>query len=234
MSKRLPLLLFILTSCSIIGGLWLVKTKKELSTNDLLSIRALPKGFSTHGIDVSRYQKEIDWSKIVELDTLHFVYCKVSEGISLKDKYWNINQSKLIELKINFGGYHFMTKDNGKLQAEHFLATYNNNKHILPPVLDIEFHPDNLSEYIQRIKDFSDEVKLKTGVNPIIYTSYSLYRDFLNEAFPQERFWIAMYSNRQHRLTNDNIIMWQYSDKGKIPGINGYVDLNFSKDSIIQ
>lgn len=235
MAKKLSITFLLLIIIGAISTIWVLKEKREIETNSELKIHSLPEGYICHGIDVSHYQNEIDWDKVIELDTLDFIYCKVSEGLTLKDEYWPTHKEKLKDCHIKYGGYHFMTKLDGTEQATKFLQHYNDSVFMLKPVLDIEFHPTRKdTAYINRIQQFRQQIIAKTGLDPIIYTSYSIYKDHLNNKLDSARFWIAMYSDKVKRLEQDNIIMWQYSDKGKIPGINGYVDLNFSKVKFTQ
>ena len=76
------------------------------------------------------------------------------------------------------------------------------------------------------MKIWLDEVEQKIGKRPIIYTSLHFYETKFKKVFLTDKFWIASYS-RQPDLENDKrIVMWQYSETGKIPGFKKPVDLN--------
>ncbi len=202
------------------------------SNHATVHIQPLPEGFLSHGIDISHHQGEIDWDEFsAKMDTtISFVYCKVTEGNSFTDSRWQRNRLELQRKKIKHGGYHFFSPDlSGKTQAAHFLKYYAFSKGDLPPVLDSE--EEGLSDelLIASMKEWLVIVEQKIGVRPVIYTSYSLYRDKFKGKFPLHQFWIASYNPDESRVQDPAIIHWQYSDRGSVPGINCAVDLNFSK-----
>lgn len=199
-----------------------------------IKLQPLPVGFLSHGIDVSHHQGEIDWDEFMKkMDTtISFVYCKVTEGTDFVDSEWKRNHSFLAEHKMKHGGYHFFTPDvSARHQALHFLAHYSSQKHEMPPVLDAEVEGKSDHTLIEGMREWLKIVELKTGVRPVIYTSYSMYRDIMKGKFPEHEFWIASYNPDDSRVQDPEIIHWQYSDHGDVPGINGLVDLNFSKKS---
>lgn len=199
-----------------------------------IPLQPLPDGFLSHGIDVSHHQGEIDWEDLLgEMDTkLSFVYCKVTEGTNFVDSQWKRNHEILLNSELKHGGYHFFTPDlSGKLQAQHFLSNYKPIKSQLPPVLDAEVEASTNDQLIKGMKEWLATIETQIGIRPVIYTSYSMYRDRMKGKFDGYQFWIASYNPNETRVQDEAIIHWQYSDRGRIPGINGLVDLNFSKQS---
>jgi lysozyme len=55
----------------------------------------IPVSYSVHGIDVSRYQGEIDWKEVKEMNVrnirLSFVFIKATEGLNSTDPYFKRN-----------------------------------------------------------------------------------------------------------------------------------------------
>lgn len=191
-----------------------------------------PHPFVSHGIDVSHHQGDIDWELLIEsMDSIQpFVYCKATEGINHVDTKFKINRSKLLELNVRHGAYHFFQPDMDPIaQAEHFLTHYDFQQNDLPPALDYEIEREDKEGQLVSILTWLKYVESKTGKRPIIYTSYNLYWKWLNTALPEHQFWVANYSNKAYRFQQENIIHWQYSEKGTITGIDGFVDLNYSK-----
>lgn len=192
----------------------------------------LPDGFHSHGIDVSHYQGVIDWDKFhEEADSIvRFVYCKATEGTNHIDAQWSRNKSELRKYKIHFGAYHFfLPKKNALKQAKHYVKNYTPRQSELSPVLDVETEGKSDADLISRMKTWLSYVEKKTGRRPIIYTSFHFYSTKFKGKFKGYKFWIANYNNRPDRMVDKQIIHWQYSDHGRIPGIEGPVDLNFSK-----
>jgi len=201
---------------------------------DSIQLQPLPEGFVSHGIDVSHHQGTIDWAVFLEeMDTtISFVYFKVTEGATFVDSQWKRNHSELLNSHVKYGGYHFFTPDlSAERQAYHFLNQYEPKEDELPPVLDAEVEASTPENLISGMKEWLRIVEDETGIRPIIYTSYSLYRDRMKGKLNGYQFWIASYNSDDSRVQDDAIIHWQYSDRGKVAGISELVDLNFSKQS---
>lgn len=191
-----------------------------------------PAPFVSHGLDVSHHQGDINWEKLfTSLDTIvPFVYCKATEGLEHIDSQWDTNREELIKLHSTHGAYHFFLPDvDPEGQAKHFLSVYDFRQSDLPPVIDVETLGSSVNNLINEVNSWLRYVEIQTGKRPVIYTSYNYYKDWARDAFPNYKFWIANYSNKVQRFRDENIIHWQYSERGILPGINGHVDLNYSK-----
>lgn len=193
-----------------------------------------PRGFPTMGIDVSHHQGEIDWDKLMTengFDSLiHFVYCKATEGRTHLDRQWETNRSKLNDMGIPNGAYHFFLPGDSVLpQAAHFLNIWNRRDIDLPPVLDVEIEGKSDKALIDSMKIWLKEVEKKSGMRPVIYTSRHFFETKFQDEFLTYKFWIAAYSGRPSCIDDPRIIHWQYSESGKVPGIREKIDLNVSK-----
>ena len=224
-------LLFAFVSAVLLAGYFVIERFELLgAANRLTGMQALPDGFKSHGIDVSHYQGDIEWELLFDNHPIDFVYCKVTEGNTLIDSKWKKNQSSLQSLQIKHGGYHFYIPDLSPIeQAKHFLANYSISQEDLPPVLDIETIGVSDEILVKDIKEWLRYVESETGRKPVIYAGYNMYRRLLKSEFETYKFWIANYADRPDRFLDPNIIHWQYNDHGKISGIDGAVDFNFSK-----
>lgn len=228
--KRLLLLTTLFIGVGVCTWYFFIRPQSQGS----IQLQPLPKGFLSHGIDVSHHQGEINWDIFFDkMDTtISFVYCKVTEGIHFTDPQWRRNHGILSKREMKHGGYHFFTPDiSGQLQADHFLNQYAHSKSDLPPVLDAEVEASTDQNLIAGMREWLKVVEAETGIRPVIYTSYSMYRDKMKGKFPLHQFWIASYNPNEERVQDPAIIHWQYSDHGKVPGIKKLVDLNFSKQS---
>ncbi len=86
---------------------------------------------------------------------------------------------------------------------------------------------------MEKCKLFLDRVFEKTGVRGYLYTNdaratkYDL--DFLNDY----KFWIARYGKNDGTKSKEPVFknwdIWQFTSKGRVKGIDGYVDLNEAK-----
>ena len=184
------------------------------------------------GIDVSRYQEEIDWDSLRTSDLqgvpVSFVFIKATEGKDIVDRYFKYNFYKSRMNGIVRGAYHFYsTLSSAKEQAHFFCRTVQLEEGDLPPVLDVEtignLTKDQLqSELITWLNIVEDYYKIK----PIIYSSHSFYKDKLNNpVFDSYPLWIAHYYIDSLRYNGD-WRFWQHTDYGKVGGIDGFVDVN--------
>jgi len=194
--------------------------------------RPLAPGFHSHGIDVSHYQGDIDWDRLINKSSvkISFVFCKATEGTTLLDKKWEGNCRELRERNIPIGAYHyFKPNSDAAKQAQFFLKHYRPNQSDLPPVVDVEEESSSPIKLRNDVKQWMDIVRQKTGRQPIIYTNYYMFSTIFEPHFQNYTFWIANYSDRPERMQDERIQYWQYTDQGMVPGIDDNVDLNMSK-----
>lgn len=205
--------------------------KRNYTTPNELELPTIPQGYNSYGIDISHYQGEIDWDMYREISDslISFVYCKATEGVDHVDRNWNSHKASLREAKILHGCYHFFRPNSDAIaQAEHFLKHYSVTDQELPPVLDSEIEGPT-EQMVLNMKKWLEHVEDKTGRRPLIYTSNYMYNTKFKEKFPGYKFWIANYNPGGPDVNDENIVMWQYTDKGSVPGIYGPVDMNYSK-----
>lgn len=207
------------------------ETKEETPEHFLKSI---PEGYASVGIDVSHHQGEIDWEYLLDergFDTIiDFVYCKVTEGSDHVDTQWENNRKTLNDLGILNGAYHyFNTKSYPRPQAEHFLKYWDEREIDLPPVLDVEEEGLSDEDLIAKMKIWLTEVERVSGHRPVIYTSLNFYETKFRNQFPGYKFWLAAYSREPQYMNDSQVIHWQFSESGRLPGIDNRVDLNVSK-----
>jgi lysozyme len=187
------------------------------------------------GIDVSHWQGDIKWN-LVKNDGISFAFIKATEGIDYEDRKFSKNLKEAKEAGILVGAYHFCTPasvEDAVNEAEHFINVIKKyggfNMLDLPPVIDIEKNQGLTRQqvstivytWIQRIKD---EVK----VQPVIYSYAYFIRDFLDESLNDIPLWLAHYDSKQPP-DSSGWKWWlflQYTDKGRVSGVGGNVDLN--------
>lgn len=189
-------------------------------------------GYAVHGIDISYYQKEINFDKVVK-DGFSFVFMKATEGGELKDKTFERNWKAAHKNELIKSAYHFFRANvDPYQQANLFVKHVKLSPGDLPPVLDVETL-DNVAIPVlrERVSIWLNLVEKKYGVTPILYTNLSFYHDVFygRKAFDKYPIWIAAYGRflKPSLKDNDkNWSMWQYTDKGNSKGIKGDVDLN--------
>jgi GH25 family lysozyme M1 (1,4-beta-N-acetylmuramidase) len=197
------------------------------------------------GIDVSHWQREIDWSE-VKRSGVKFAFLKATE---FPDKRTSLfvdgEMRKNIEGAsangIFWGAYHFFrTHIDPVIQAKVYCETVGDFDS-LPPVLDLEVAGSKGERLNYKVRKFLDEAEKITNKRPIIYSSGGFWRSYLaNEkrshtdwarAYP---LWVAQYTTLWPTPLYPwaGWEFWQYTDKGKIPGVITHVDLNWFNGSI--
>ena len=193
----------------------------------------IPVGNYIYGIDVSRHQGAIEWDKVSETQSsevpLDFVFIKATEGGDFKDENFDKNFQSAKEKNMIRGVYHYyIPYTPAKKQANFFIDNVDLQLGDLPPVLDVEVKPKNMtSEALQdSVKIWLDVIEKHYKVKPILYTSYKFKSKHLSQIhFDQYPYWIAHYYVSSVRYEGD-WMFWQYTDVGIIPGIKELVDLN--------
>ncbi|MFN3756579.1 MAG: glycoside hydrolase family 25 protein [Flavobacterium sp.] len=185
----------------------------------------------TYGLDVSQYQGKIDWSQVRKIEDtfpVSFVLIRASAGKNHLDTQFKANWSAVKNHDIIRGAYHYYRpNENSLLQAQHFINHVTLEPGDLPPVLDIENLPktQSLDSLKVGLKRWLNKVEQHYGVKPIIYTGERYYKDFLYRDFKEYKFWIANYNFFVETL-KDDWLFWQFTEKGRVPGINENVDIN--------
>ncbi|PST22157.1 glycoside hydrolase [Mesorhizobium plurifarium] len=194
-----------------------------------------PHHHSVHGIDVSKWNGDIDWRK-VKSSGVSFAFIKATEGKDRLDtrfhEYWQ--QARAVGLA--YAPYHFFyfcsTAD---AQADWFIANVPKSAVHLPPVLDVEWngesktcrHRPSPETVRSEMKRFMDRLEAHYGKRPIIYTSVDFHRDNLVGAFNDYHFWVRSVAKHPKDIYVDRRwAFWQYTSTGVIPGIQGSTDIN--------
>ncbi len=192
-------------------------------------------GFEVHGIDVSRYQSDIDWKKVADQE-ITFAFVKASEGETISDNFFCKNWKEMKEAGIRRGAYHFFRPTTSVLtQIQNFMDNVILEKGDLPPVLDIEVTDGVATEdIVKRVKTWLDIIEAEYQIRPIIYTNLKFYNNHLADDLSDYPVWIARYNDYfEPLLINDkDWIFWQYGNKGRLEGINGDVDFNVFKGTL--
>lgn len=194
----------------------------------------------TKGIDVSAWQGQIDWEKVADYG-MGFAILRITEAGNIVDKYFEANLTGCNKHKIPVGVYKYsyaMTIAEIQSEARKVVDTLNNRKIQYPVFLDLEHHNQRVlgSESIHKMADAFQKIIEAAGYKFAIYCNVDWYETVICSHLKKYDFWVASYPENddgwlQERLRPDFGVGWQYSNKAKIPGINGTVDRNvFYKD----
>lgn len=232
-------------------------TGRELRL-EAIQIKLEPKPNIIHGIDVSSFQKTIDWHQVknagIEFTMIRMGYRGYgvsSDGINgklVKDTTFEYNISEAIKQNIPVGVYFFSQAINEKEaidEANFVIQNIKKYKITYPVAFDTEYsssptrtgRADALTkeERTRVARAFCDTIK-NAGYKPMIYTG----KDFALNNLEMDKLsnydlWLAHYTgatqdNPLEKPSNytGNYTMWQYTSNGFVAGINGRVDMNIS------
>ncbi len=192
------------------------------------------------GVDVSAFQHDIDWNQ-VKASGVDFAMLRLgyrgwgAKGTLVEDEYIQQNLAGTAAAGIPIGAYFFSqatTLDEVHEEIEFMLEILGDYQLDYPIVLDWEVaNPTegrvrNVTrrELTDMLRYFCDEMSAR-GFDPMVYFNWTqasrmIYLSEL-EDYP---FWLALY---QDRMTFPfRVEMWQYTSEGKVPGIEGDVDIN--------
>jgi lysozyme len=227
--------LLLITSFAIQTLYWKAEYKdliKKGASEKSITLTKLSKEYSIQGIDISHHQGEINWSKVqksrIQGHPVSFAIIKATEGGNFIDKKFQHNWEELSKVGLTKGAYHFFRpKTSPQIQADNFIRTVKLKKGDLPPVVDVEVMDGVNSDQIRKnLKIFLNLIEKHYKVKPIIYSSPGFYSKILKNDFLEYPFWISHLAESGVVLNIYKWKFWQYSDKGRIDGINGSIDLN--------
>src|SRR6202789_4301859 len=138
-----------------------------------------PTDYPIQGIDVSKYQGNIDWDA-VKNSGVKFVWIKATEGGDRADERFEANWAGAKQVGIARGAYHFVYWCRAPMdEVTWFEQHVPIEADSLPPVLDVESDSESKTchrhlEQQQTIADMKlmlEEMERHYGKKPIIYTS---------------------------------------------------------------
>lgn len=186
------------------------------------------------GIDVSKWQGDIDWQKVKE-SGIEFVMIRLGTQIgpgkeSNIDRYFAKNIKEAKEVGLDVGIYYFSYASNvkeAKDQAKWVIENLDGYTLDLPVVFDWECYDLfddfelNLHELNEISNAFLESIK-EAGYMPMHYAS----KNYLEKVWTEidSNIWLAHYTNKTNY--QGKYQMWQLTNKGTIPGIKGNVDID--------
>ena len=230
------LLFFVLPICLLILIFNVIHTVK-LYTGAIPPEKPDFEKYPVKGVDVSRYQGNIDWHVLSEQDVT-FAFIKATEGSAYQDPCFTYNWRESQNSNVYVGAYHFFSyESSGKTQAQNFIETVGTLNGNLPPVVDLEFYGKYVSEPLSKketraiLNELLEKLEEHYGVKPIIYTTIKAYYHYiLGGGYGKYPLW--MRDTYREPLVSWEF--WQYSDEGILEGYDGvqtdqqerYIDLN--------
>ena len=188
------------------------------------------------GIDVSKYQGNIDWAKVAK-DGVRFAILRAGSQDNngpYVDPYFEKNYTGAKAAGLKVGAYVFTygkTEEEQNKELNVWLTALQGKTFDYPVFVDVEAdqlkNVSNLTNLVKRMMDILDQ----KGFIPGWYS----YTNFINSyidanALKDYPLWVADY--RDSIGYKGDYMMWQYSSSGTIDGISGDVDLNLDYSGI--
>jgi lysozyme len=193
-----------------------------------------PRKLAVHGVDVSRWQGEIDWETL-RSQGANFVYIKATDGGDHLDPMFKKNWRRAKEAGMKRGAYHFFywCRTAGE-QADWFIRNVPREANALPPVIDVEWNGESSckqrisrARVLEKMQVFMDKLERHYGQRPIIYTAPDFYRDNLKGELLDYPFWLRSVAAHPSKVyPGRKWLFWQYSGSGLSEGVDGKIDLN--------
>lgn len=190
------------------------------------------------GIDVSKWQGEINWN-LAKRD-IDFAILRAGYGQNNIDEQFIRNADECTRLNIPFGVYWFSyayNEDRARREAKYCIEAVKPYKLDYPIAFDFEYDSvdfsakqgvtinKKLASAITRA--FCEEIRA-AGYTPIVYANPDYLARYFDDNIPKEYdIWLAKWPKNPHiEIQPDGASIWQYSNSGAISGINGRVDMN--------
>ena len=182
------------------------------------------------GIDVSEWQGAIDFEEVAN-SGIDIVYIRASESTDYIDPYFIENYEKAKENGLKTGFYHYLTArslEEARTEAEFFVSNIKGTEPECKLAMDFESFGNLSIEEINEIsKVFLATVQELSGKKCVIYSdAYNAREVFDEELAEKYAIWVADYFVEEP-ANNGKWSSWvgfQYTDRGRINGIDGNVD----------
>ncbi len=184
------------------------------------------------GIDVSKYQGNIDFERVKE-SGINFVIARIGYGQyeDQKDPKFEDNYRDATKINLPIGVYLYsyaLSVEDAIKEANTAIAWLQGRKLNLPVYYDIEDKSQvNLGKQTltDMCKAFCNRIE-EAGYWAGIYANKYWLTSVLNASELQDRYtiWVAQYA--EENTYQGKYDMWQYTSQGRVNGISAFVDMN--------
>ena len=190
------------------------------------------------GIDVSEHQPVIDWAQVkaagVDFAMIRVGYRGYTEGRMFLDSCFVSHLEGARAAGLDVGVYFFsqaITPEEARVEASFLLSVLGDEKPEMGIAYDWEYVSADARTGTMDGRAITDcalafcDTIAKNGHDAIVYfNQYQAENDLLLEELAAYDFWLAMYSDEMNFPYR--VDMWQYTETGTVPGIDGTVDIN--------
>lgn len=202
---------------------------------------------SRKGVDVSKYQGDIDWEKVAA-DDVEYAFIRLgirgyTEGAIQEDENFEDNINGALDHDLQVGVYFFtqaVSVEEAEEEAQFVLDAIEPYDVRYPVVLDVE----DVSNSNARTRDLTKEERTQyciafcemiknAGYKPMIYGNLKTFMMMLDlEQLEDYDKWFALYDEQVYYPYAFKV--WQYTASGQVDGIKGDVDLNISFEDLSE
>lgn len=184
-----------------------------------------------HGIDVSEHQGVIDWDKVKASGKVDFAILRAGYGreISQVDRQFERNYSECKRLNIPVGAYWYtyaVTAEEAKQEASVCLRTLDGKSFEYPVAFDIE-EKSSLMRASELCEAFCSELE-KAGYGTAVYSFKNAFENNITSEITNKYETFLSHIGVEQTNYSGDYGLWQYSWTGRIDGISGDVDLDYS------
>lgn len=196
-----------------------------------------------NGIDVSKHNGSINWSAVkaagIDYAIIRVGYRGLSAGGLYEDPMFTQNIQGALAAGMKVGVYIFsqaITETEAQEEAHYIASRISGYNITLPVVIDYEYgnnHSGRLAEAnlssdaaTAVVNAFCVSVK-NYGYTPMVYANKSMLQSDIRGTVLDDyyKIWLANYTTET--TYGGDYYAWQYSSKGSVNGISGYVDCDF-------
>jgi len=178
------------------------------------------------GIDVSKYNGAVNWGQVAA-SGVRYAFIRVGNPQTGLDPQFSANMRNAAAAGIRTGVYyysHATTVEAATLEAMQTLNWIKDYSVNYPVVYDVEAGGQRSlsAAQMQAIVNTYCSIIDAAGYYPVVY-SYKSFMQTKLGGIPWDK-WVAQYGNS---LDYNGAAFWQYTNKGRLPGINSNVDMNY-------
>lgn len=196
-----------------------------------------------NGIDVSSHNGSIDWSAVkasgIEYVMIRAGYRTLQSGTLGEDANFRNNIQGALNAGLKVGVYMFsqaITQTEAAEEAYYVLNLIRGYNVTLPVVIDYEYGANHTGRLADANLDIDTQTAIcnafctavkSSGYTPMVYANKSMLQSDLRGEVLDDyyKIWLANYVTQTTYA--GEYYAWQYSSRGFVNGISGYVDCNF-------
>lgn len=193
--------------------------------------------WTVKGIDVSEFQGNIDWAKVKGF--ADFAIIRAGYGAGHYDKCCEANIRGCINNGIPIGLYWFSyatTQSEAIIEANHLCSVADKYREHITYPLCFDFEDDSVTKGNKKGVYFNKSLIVsiaqaflyrieERGYYATLYSNINFLKKGYYELIDRFDLWLAQWNVTSPAVTCG---MWQYKSNGRVPGINGNVDLNIA------